>query len=292
MPMVPKLRVACCIGNPFSFLLLTLESINKTAIIFRNTDQARDLFYIMKNIHAIVLAAGKGTRMNATTMPKVLFPVAGRPMLAHLLDSLAAAGITRPIIVVGFLAEKVKETFGDAYDYVLQSEQLGTGHAVQMARESLENEDGCTLIINGDHPFFRPATFQRLVKAVNEQNATVAVLSGLMHGEEFDAFGRLVTDDEGHVQRIVEVKDATEEEKAIRLMNLGGYAVDNKWLWHALEDLTKSAATGEYYITDIVGKAVEEGKKVVAVRIEDEAEALGINTLDHLAEAEKISQTR
>jgi bifunctional UDP-N-acetylglucosamine pyrophosphorylase/glucosamine-1-phosphate N-acetyltransferase len=245
---------------------------------------------MMENVHAIVLAAGKGTRMKAKTIPKVLFPVAGKPMLAHLLESLADAGITKPVIVVGFLAKKVIETFGNSYPYAFQRMRLGTGHAVMSAKEHLIGKPGCTLIVNGDHPFFRPGTIQRMITAVTERKATVAVLSGLMTDPEFDAFGRVVTDEEGHVLRIVEVKDATEEEKKIRQVNLGCYAVDNEWLWQTLKGLKKSTATGEYYITDIVGAAVKEGKKVTVVHIEDKAEALGINTLDHLAEAERISQ--
>lgn len=242
----------------------------------------------MEKIHAIVLAAGKGSRMKAKTTPKVLFPIDGKPMLAYLLDTLTKAGIERPTIVVGFLAKKVMDTFGDNYPYAYQRKRLGTGHAVMAARDHLEKEEGCTLIINGDHPFFRPSTFKRLTDAVTERGATVAVLTGQMRSKEFDGFGRVLTDKEGHVQSIIEVKDATEREKKVRLMNLGGYAVDNEWLWKTLKKLKKSRATGEYYITDIVGAAVSEGKKVVAIKIEDKNEALGINTHDHLAEAEKI----
>lgn len=244
----------------------------------------------MENVHAIVLAAGKGTRMKAKTIPKVLFPVAGRPMLAHLIDSLAEAGIAKPVIVVGFLAKKVMETFGDSYDYAYQRMRLGTGHAVMSAKHLLADKKGCTLIVNGDHPFFRASTIQRMAAAVTEKGATVAVLSGVMTEPEFDAFGRVITDKEGHVLRIVEVKDATEEEKKVRQVNLGCYAVDNEWLWQTLKGLKKSTATGEYYITDIVAEAVKQGKKVTVVHVEDKSEALGINTLDHLAEAERISQ--
>lgn len=245
----------------------------------------------MNNIHAIVLAAGKGTRMQSDTLPKVLFPIAGKPMLTYVLDALKAAGIEKPLIIVGFLAAKIKETFGDSYTYVWQKEQLGTGHAVVSAKALLHDKDGTTLIINGDQPFFSPNTLKRLASAINDRGATVAVLTGLMRSKEFDAFGRVVTDKDGHVLRIVEVKDATEKEKSIRSMNLGGYAVDNQWLWPVLKNLKKSRSTGEYYITDIIGEAVRQGKKVIAIRIEDKAEAIGINTLDHLAEAERLFAT-
>lgn len=242
----------------------------------------------MENVHAIVLAAGKGTRMKSKTLPKVLFPIAGKPMLAYVLDSLAQVGITNPTIIVGFLAKKVMDTFGDRYSYALQRKRLGTGHAVMAAKTQLADKKGCTLIINGDQPFFKPGSITRLAAAIQEKGATVAVLTGLMRSKEFDAFGRVITDKEGHVLRIVEVKDANDAEKSVRLMNLGGYAVDNEWLWKTLKTLKKSRATGEYYITDIIGAAVAEGKKVVSIRIEDKAEAIGINTLDHLAEAERL----
>lgn len=245
-----------------------------------------------QTVHAIVLAAGKGTRMKSKHLPKVMFAIAGRPMLAYVLESLQRIGVSDPIVVVGFLQKKIRDHFGNGYRYVSQLKRLGTGHAVAMARPLLEDQSGCTLIINGDQPFFQPATLERLVKAINEQGATVAVLTGRMETAEFDAFGRVLTDATGHVERIVEVKDATEEEKAVRLMNLGGYAVDNRWLWPALKRLKKSRATGEYYITDIVAAAVNQGKKVISIEIGDKAEAIGINTLDHLAEAERLFTSR
>lgn len=244
----------------------------------------------MNQVHAIVLAAGKGTRMKSKTLPKVLFKIAGKPMLAYVLENLKAAGIEKPIIVVGFLARKVRDYFGPDQVYVMQRRKLGTAHAVAQAAPLLDQASGCTLIINGDQPFFRPSSVKRLTEAVLTRGATVAVLTGQMESSEFDAFGRVITDEAGHVLRIVEVKDATPEEKAVRLMNLGGYAVDNQWLWQAIKAIKKSAVSGEYYITDLIGEAVKEGKKVIAITIEDKAEAIGINSLDHLAEAERLFQ--
>lgn len=243
----------------------------------------------MSNIHAIVLAAGKGTRMKATTIPKVLFPVAGQPMLSYLLKTLKNAKIVRPILVVGFCGDKVREAYGQDYDYVTQQEQLGTGHAVLQVEPLLADKDGCTLILNGDHPFYRAETLRRMVSAVIDDGATIALLSGRFDSPDFDAFGRVVCDENKKVIRIVEAKDATEEIRDIRLMNLGCYAVDNRWLWQALPKIEKSPVTGEYYVTDLVAEAVADGKKVIAVEIKDSREALGINTLEHLAEAEKIT---
>ncbi len=243
----------------------------------------------MKDIHAIVLAAGRGKRMQSKSLPKVLFKIGGQPMLSYVFKSLAASGIESPIVVIGFMGKKIVAAF-PSQRYVWERRQLGTGHAVTKARPLLEGQSGCTLIINGDQPFFRPSTLKRLSEAVTKQGAAVAVLTGLMESEEFDAFGRVVTDAAGHILRIVELKDASETEKKIRLMNLGGYAVDNAWLWPALRKLKKSPVSGEYYITDIVSLAVAKGKKVIAIPIEDKGEAIGINTLAHLAEAERLFQ--
>lgn len=242
----------------------------------------------MKNVYAIVLAAGKGKRMNSRQLPKMLYPIAGQPMLLYVVATLAKVGIEQPIIVVGFLADKIKELLNGGYQYVHQKKRLGTGHAVLACASLLKAKPGCTLIINGDQPFFRASTIKRLAAAITDQGATVAVLTGLMDSKEFDAFGRVMTDKTGHVLRIVELKDATPKERSIRLMNLGGYAVDNQWLWGALKKLKKSPASGEYYITDIVAEAVREGKKVKAITIENKAEAIGINTMDHLLEAERL----
>lgn len=246
----------------------------------------------MNKVHAIVLAAGKGTRMKAKTIPKVLFPVSGKPMLAYLLETLKAATIDSPILVVGFLGHKVVDTFGQfAYRYVFQNKRLGTAHAVKAALPLLKDESGATLILNGDHPFYRATTFQRLADAVLQKGATVAVLTGNLNGEEFDAFGRVITDQAGHVLRIVEAKDANEEERSVRLMNLGCYCVDNQWLWQAIKKVKKSPVSGEYYVTDLVSLAVKEDKKIIAIHIENETEAIGINTLDHLADAERVQAT-
>ncbi len=242
--------------------------------------------------YAIVLAAGKGTRMQSSTQPKVLFPIANRPMLAHVLDYLQQAGLANDqiVIVVGFLAEMVEERFALGYHFVRQTELLGTADSAKRAEPILADKgEGVTVIVNGDQPFFRPSSIQRLTQAI-ENGATMAVLTGDMADPEFDGFGRVITDSEGCVQKIVEVKDATEEQRAIRLMNLGGYACNNQWLWSALNKIEKSPVTGEYYITDLIDLAVSEGKKAVAIQIEDRAEALGINTLEHLAAAEAIAK--
>lgn len=160
-----------------------------------------------------------------------------------------------------------------------------------MAKPVLEGKEGCTIIVTGDHPFFKVETLQHLTDVVMNGGATVAVLTTHTFEPEFDAFGRVITDEQGTVLRIVEKKDASPEELEAPLKNLSAYAVDNAWLWPVLERIEKSPVSGEYYLTDIVGEAVKEGKKVVAVQITDRTEALGINTPEHLAEAERILAT-
>jgi bifunctional UDP-N-acetylglucosamine pyrophosphorylase/glucosamine-1-phosphate N-acetyltransferase len=154
-----------------------------------------------------------------------------------------------------------------------------------MAAPILEHQKGVTLILSGDHPLIKPETLQKLAQAV-EHGATMAILSGHMDSPHFDSLGRIITDSHDNVKKIVEVKNATEAEKAIRHMNLGTYAVDNAWLWQTLKKVGKDPVTSEYYLTAIIGMAVEEGKTVTAVEIEDEHEAIGINTPEHLQEAE------
>lgn len=239
------------------------------------------------NLFAVVLAAGKGTRMNSDALPKVLFPIHGRPMLSYVTDTLRGLGIEKPILIIGYLADKVKEAMGPDFDYALQQEQLGTAHAVLSAENLLKDKKGITLIVSGDQPFISADSLMQLKQAV-AGGATLALLTVDTDSPNYDAFGRVIIIPAGYVQKIVEVKNATEAEKQVRLMNLGTYAVDNEWLWSALHNVKKNEVTGEYYVTDIVELAVAAGKKVSPVFIESETEALGINTPEHLAEAEKV----
>lgn len=238
-------------------------------------------------LFAVVLAAGKGTRMNSDSLPKVLFPINGRPMLSYVTNTLSSLGINKPILIVGYLANKVKEAMGVNFDYALQTEQLGTAHAVLSAESFLSGKSGVTLIISGDQPFISTDSLKKLTQAV-AGGATLALLTVDTDNPSYDGFGRVIINPSGYVQKIIEAKNANEAERHVRLMNLGTYAVDNEWLWNALHQVKKNDVSGEYYVTDIVELAVTAGKKVSAIFVENETEALGVNTTEHLGEAEKL----
>lgn len=239
----------------------------------------------MTDIHAIVLAAGRGTRMKSD-LAKVLHPLAGRPLLAHVLQSLELLRPARSVVVVGHQAEDVAELCqGDGVETVLQEEQLGTGHAVAQAREALEGRPGHTLVLCGDVPLIRVSTLRRLVEQTDESGARGAVLSAVT--EDASGYGRILRDDDGAVTGIVEEKDATDEQRAIREYNTGTYCFDNAVLWPALERLDTENAQGEFYLTDVIEILVAGGHRVEGVVCEDEREVQGINTVDDLARAER-----
>lgn len=238
-------------------------------------------------LHAVIMAAGKGTRIGAVDRPKVLFEVKGRPMLDYVFQTAKDVGVEKPVVVIGFCGDKIVSRFGDTCNYVIQHEQKGTAHAVMMAEPVLRHEQGITLILSGDQPFIKPSSIESLVRSV-EHGATIALLTGIMESPAFDSLGRVLTDVHGNVTRIVEVKDATDDEKLCRRMGFGTYAVNNQWLWENLKRIPASPVTGEYYLTDIVRLATDEGRTVTAVDLTNEHEAIGINTLDHLKEAEAV----
>jgi bifunctional UDP-N-acetylglucosamine pyrophosphorylase/glucosamine-1-phosphate N-acetyltransferase len=236
-----------------------------------------------KNIQAIILAGGKGTRLNARKIPKVLYPVNGRPMVSYLVDMLREGGITKPIMVIGFQGQKVVELFGDQVRYVWQRKRLGTGHAVAQAKALLARKPGITVVINGDHPFFKAETLNRMGEIQTKTHATVVI--AVYELPDFP-YGRVILDDQGFVKRVVEEKNATPAEKKILLKNVGLYLFDNTWLWQAISKLKKDRVSGEYYITDLIELAVKQGKKVATSPITDPIEAIGINTRENLAAAE------
>jgi len=236
----------------------------------------------MHDVAAIVLAAGKGTRMRSSTA-KVLHPLLGRPLLAYPLDACRRAGVDRIVAVVGHQADEVRRALGgEGVEFALQVEQRGTGHAALCAREALGGFAGTALILCGDVPLIRPETLRRLAATHQDAGARITVLT--MEPDDPTGYGRLVRDADGWVERIVEEADATEEEKAIREVNTGTYAVELPWLWEALARVGSDNAQGEVYLTDAVALAARDGA-AAAVALPDPAEALGVNSRVHLAEA-------
>ncbi len=228
--------------------------------------------------NAIILAAGKGTRMKSETN-KVMHPIIDRPMLAYIVEALKAIGTNRIVVVVGYQAESIKEAFPDL-EFALQEQQLGSGHAVMQAMQ-LEGEDGETLIINGDGPCIQPETLEKLYEA--NKDSSLTLLSAIL--DDGAHYGRIVRDENGTVTGIVEAKDATLEQREIREINAGMYCFKNKDLFEGLKKLTNDNVQHEYYLTDLAHILAGEGKKVNAMIIEDRDEVMGINDCIELNKA-------
>ena len=238
------------------------------------------------DIAALVLAAGQGTRMKSD-LPKVLHPMAGRPLLAHVLDALNALGVGRKLVVIGHGADRVRAQFPDAgVEWVLQAEQRGTGHAVMMAGPALQDFQGTLLLVCGDTPLLRAATLDQLLREHQRLGAAVTVLSTRVPDPR--GYGRIVRDAGGALTGIVEERDATPEQKAIDEINSAAYAFHYPELARVLSRLTAHNAQGEYYLTDTVRLLLEEGRTVSAWCGPDYRELLGINTVEQLTEAEAI----
>jgi len=238
---------------------------------------------------AIVLAAGQGKRMKSK-LYKVLHPVCGKSMVEHVMDTVKKASCEKIVVIVGHGAEQVKEKLGDAAEYALQAEQLGTGHAVLQAGPQLGAEEGVTLIICGDTPLVTPATVEEMMKRHESEGAGATVLTARMSDPA--GYGRVVRGPDGSVLRIVEQKDCTAEEAAIDEINAGTYCFDNRLLFEALGQVTNSNAQGEYYLTEVIGILQAGGARIAAHLLADPAEAIGVNDRVALAEAERLMRAR
>lgn len=243
----------------------------------------------MNKVAALVLAAGKGTRMKSR-LPKVLHKVGGKAMVERVLDTVNAVGVDRSVVIVGFGGEEVRAYLGDRCEYVTQAEQKGTGHAVREAKPVLGDFDGTIVLMCGDTPLVTEDTIKALL---NEHAATGAAATVLTaHMENPTGYGRIIRDEEGKVLRIVEQKDGTPDELAVQEINTGMYAFDSQKLWPCLAQLSDDNAQGELYITDVVGILVNAGERVSAYMTMDEDESLGVNSRVQLAEAERILRNR
>jgi len=239
-------------------------------------------------ISLVVLAAGMGTRMNSE-LPKVLHRLAGAPLLHHALKSGAPLSPGRTVVVAGHgadLVAKAARDWDDTIEVVLQTEQLGTGHAVDQARAALADTTGDVIVLYGDTPFIRPETLETMIAARTRADVVVLGFSAANPGR----YGRLVTAGET-LERIVEYKDASPEEREITLCNSGVICADRAVLYDLISAITNQNASGEYYLTDMVGLARARGLSATAVTC-DEAETLGINSRAELAQAEAAFQAR
>jgi bifunctional UDP-N-acetylglucosamine pyrophosphorylase/glucosamine-1-phosphate N-acetyltransferase len=216
-------------------------------------------------------------------LPKVLHPLAGKPMISYGIETASQLGAGKPVLVVGHELEQVRAAVGDGVQYVVQEERLGTGHAVLQAWAALEGLSDTVVVYYGDMPLLTAETLRRLVAAHAEGRGPVTML--VLLARDPRGFGRVVRSADGDVLGIVEEVDCTPEQLDIRELNAGVYCFDSAWLWDHLPRLQPSRS-GELYLTDAVGMAVAEGADVTAVVTDNEAECLGINTRVHLAEVE------
>ncbi len=240
---------------------------------------------------AIILAAGVSNRMN-TRLAKVLHEVCGRPMLAYILDVCRAVGVGKIYVVVGYCAEQVKERFGDAEDivWVQQDEQKGTGHAVMCCREHIADFDGEALILHGDVPLIRPETLRTIIDKHEQEMAAATLGTAIL--DDPSGYGRIIRDSYGNIQGIVEDRDCTEQQRAIKEMNPAFYCFNTRVLIEVLEKITPDNVKNEYYLTDALRLTIAAGHKVVAVTAVTEEEALGVNSRAQLSEVSKLMQRR
>lgn len=240
---------------------------------------------------AIVLAAGKGTRMKSD-LPKVLFPACGRPIVEYVLDALDQAGVDRIVVVVGYRADAVREALAHRpnLEYVVQEEQLGTGHAVMICRDQLVGHDGPVLVLAGDSPMIQTSSLAKLLAYYDEHRP--ASILGTLEKENPTGLGRIVRDANGNFAKIVEEKDATDAERAIREVNMSTYVFDGPKLLSALDRLTNDNRQREYYITDCPGILRADGENVQALAVLQPCEALSVNDRDELAIVERELKNR
>lgn len=245
----------------------------------------------LSKIAVVILAAGKGTRLNCTDKPKVMLEIGGKPIVAYFVETLKQVGFSKEQIclVVGFKKEKIQEYFKDEVRYTVQTEQLGTGHAAYTGIKSLPPEIEQVLVVGGDDgAFFTPATISKFIKQHLENGCAVSLLSSEI--ENPGGFGRIVREN-GEI-KMVEKEYQTEEQKKIKEVGIGTYLFDRKWFEEMFLRMPKMVKLGEYGINPAITMAQAENKKVQVVKLGDPNEWRGINTLEQLAEADKLKSIK
>lgn len=238
-------------------------------------------------LQALVLAAGKGTRMKSE-LPKVVHPILGKPMVSYVIDAVKKVGSEGITLVTGFKSSMVREALaGETVDYVEQTEQLGTGHAVQCYARAASARPVNLLVVCGDTPLISVVTLETMVKLHFEQKPAITMMTLMM--QEPGNYGRVLRN-ENHVCAIREAKDCTSEELQVKEVNLAVYLFDSDFLFDNIFKLTPANKQNEYYLTDLVEMAVKQGRKVITCVEKDESSTLGINSRQHLALVSKILQ--
>jgi bifunctional UDP-N-acetylglucosamine pyrophosphorylase / glucosamine-1-phosphate N-acetyltransferase len=243
----------------------------------------------MSKRYAVILAAGQGTRMKSK-LYKVLHPVCGKPMVQHVVEQISKLEIQEMVTIIGHGAEKVKAQLGEQSGYALQAEQLGTAHAVMQAQEMLEGKEGITIVVCGDTPLIKAETMESLFKHHEKLSAKATILTARI--EDPTGYGRIIRNEDGLVEKIVEHKDATDAEREINEINTGTYCFDNVALFEALRNVSNDNVQGEYYLPDVIEILKKQGEVVTAFQTNEFAETLGVNDRVALAEAERIMRVR
>ena len=250
---------------------------------------------LMEKIIALILAAGKGTRMGnkeGSEIPKVMFPVAGKPIISYAVRAVKRAGIKKVYLIVGYKKEMIENYFKDQVGYILQEQQLGTGHAVICAKDVLQNKAQAILVFYGDHSLYKAETIKKLINLYQREKPTIAMLSVIFKDPLHWAFGRIIRDTEGEVLEIVEQKDCNKEQLKIKESNPGFYIFNAKWLWENCLKLKNQNVQKEFYLTDMIGIAKSQKKRIIALPVSEEFEAYGINTPEQLIKAEKVLKNK
>ena len=247
---------------------------------------------MLRDTQLIILAAGKGSRMNSE-LPKVLLELHGKPMIQHLFDNVVSKlEVEKPLVVVGYKSEKIKNHLGASAEYVHQTEQLGTGHAVRVTEDFIDPSVKYIVVLYGDMPLVSAETIENLAREHGKNSDPITM--GVVKADDFDdwraclcGYGRILRDTNDEIVSIVEIKDATEEEKQITELNPSFFFIEKDWLFKNLTSLRADNKQHEYYLTDIVALAQQSGVVIKSVQI-DSKEALGANTPEDLLRLEKI----
>lgn len=245
---------------------------------------------MMHKFSTLIMAAGKGTRMKSD-LAKVLHKINGRPMVHYVIDLAKEINSERTILIIGHQKDRViEECQGNDVEFAIQEQQLGTGHAVSVTKDLINNYDGDLLILSGDVPLLTRETLQKLVNTHIESNAIATLLTAEL--DDPTGYGRVIRGNSGLVEKIVEHKDANENELQIKEINVGIYIFKSKPLFETLKLINNDNAQGEYYLPDVVKIYVERGEKVIAQLTQNFDETRGINNVEQLKEAETILNSR
>lgn len=239
----------------------------------------------------IILAAGHGKRMQSE-LPKALTRFLGKTFIERVLASVAESGICdNPIIIIGKKKEMIRDFLGNGYTYAIQEEQLGTGHAVSMAKPCVKDA-GSILVLNSDTPLISANTIRELAEERERTGVVIAMATTIIPDfldwkAHFKSFGRIVRDDKNEILKIIEAKDASNEEIEIKELNPAYMCFEAEWLWNHLSELKNENSQGEYYLTDLIGMAFKENRKIASIAIEAK-EAIGVNSKEDLEKLENL----